>query len=106
MLRHFIIMAKPSIISVGLSHNFIAGPKDLPNSGINSLANSGIWLSTKTKLGYKCWIPAFAGMTECRDPTVLPAKAGIQCRDYFHLTWAFWITRFRYKVFKPFLFLL
>jgi hypothetical protein len=24
------------------------------------------------------WIPAFAGMTECRGPTVIPAKAGIQ----------------------------
>ena len=33
-------------------------------------------------------------MTECRGPTVIPAKAGIQRSDYFQLTWAFWITKF------------
>jgi hypothetical protein len=50
-------------------------------------------LSTKTKLGIRFWIPAFAGMTECHGSTVIPAKAGIQYSDKLQITWAFWITR-------------
>jgi hypothetical protein len=40
-------------------------------------------------LGNRFWIPAFAGKTKSRGPTVIPAKAGIQCPDYFLLTWLF-----------------
>jgi hypothetical protein len=32
-------------------------------------------------------------MTECRGPTVIPAKAEIQYSDKLQITWAFWITR-------------
>ena len=39
-------------------------------------------LLDELKLGYIFWIPAFAGMTECRGAIVIPAKAGIQCSDY------------------------
>jgi len=42
MVRYFIVRAKPSIFSVCPSRNFVVGPKDLPDTGINSQTNSGI----------------------------------------------------------------
>ena len=32
-------------------------------------------------------------MTECRGLIVITSKTEIQCSDYFHIIWAFWITR-------------
>ena len=49
-------------------------------------------IKIKHSTGDLWWILAFSGMTECRGPTVIPAKAGIQLSDYFELTWALRIT--------------